>query len=102
MTNKFESGELIASKGVNEWKENHIGRCFFVVDSITKHLNGEWGDIENDCKIANNHAMRQGSGLIISYYEYEKQGIFITTDVGFNTKIETADEHQENVKNRID
>lgn len=74
--NKFKLGNVVATNGVYEMVGEDIKFNQFVTNSFTRHCNGDWGDLDNEDKRANDFALRNGDDRLFSKYNY-KDGISI-------------------------
>ena len=78
---KFKYGKLYATKGVDEMvgKDNNFAK--FVVDSVQRHLNGDWGDLDREDKRLNERALVKGNDRLFSRYNYNDDvSIYIITE----------------------
>lgn len=75
---KFELGELVMTKSINNRIANG-DRQFakFVLDSLEKYRNCEWGELTEDDKKANDNSVANGGDMILGAYVYDKN------DTGF-------------------
>lgn len=67
--NKFELGQLVMTRGVNDQVAESVAFAKFVMDSLRRHANSDWGDMCPEDKAENNLALREGSLRIFSAYE---------------------------------
>ena len=78
---KFKTGKLIATEGIanfiNQIAWNHI----WVDECLQRHKAGDWGDLEQEDKEANDQALENGDRLFSSYITDEGGTIiWIITD----------------------
>ena len=78
---KFQTGKLIATAGIanfiNKIAWNHI----WVDECLQRHKAGDWGDLEQEDKEANDQALKYGDRLFSSYITDEGgTKIWIITD----------------------
>lgn len=78
---KFKYGKLYATKGVDEMVGNDKNFAKFVVDSVQRHLNGDWGDLDREDKRLNERALAKGNDRLFSRYNYNNEvSIYIITE----------------------
>jgi len=65
-------GQLAFTCGVNDKVANSEAFSRFVRESIGRHANGDWGDLCDEDKQANEAAVKNGSRL---FSAYEHQGL---------------------------
>jgi len=68
---KFELGQLMMTRGVNDFVADNIEFSKFVLASLRRHATGDWGDMCQEDKRENEFALRQGDLRIFSAYEAE-------------------------------
>lgn len=73
---KFKLGQVVATRGVYEMVGEDIKFNQFVAKSFERHCNGDWGDLDEEDKMANDFALRNGDDRLFSKYNY-KDGISI-------------------------
>lgn len=73
---KFKPGDVVATSGVREMVGKDIGFNLFVSNSFARHCDGDWGDLCEEDKMANDFALRNGDDRLFSKYNY-KDGISI-------------------------
>lgn len=66
---KFKLGRLVWTRGVNEEIANNGEFAKFVLDSISRHARGDWGDMSREDKNENELALNTGNLRIFSAYE---------------------------------
>ena len=74
--NKFKLKQIVATRSVYEMANENIKFNQFVKNSFIRHCNGDWGDLGEDDKKANDFALRNGDDRLFSKYNY-KDGISI-------------------------
>ena len=75
---KFQTGELIATYAINEMLHNSQEEHDFITNSIRRHISGDWGDLKQQDKEANDDAVING-GHILSAYIQDDVKIWINT-----------------------
>ena len=73
---KFPVGQVVVTSGVHNLIQTNADFALFVSKSFTKHCNGDWGDLDEEDKMANDFALRNGDDRLFSKYNY-KDGISI-------------------------
>ena len=80
MKGKFESGEVIATSAILGEMESSKSFLYFCLNAFTKHMDGDWGDVDAEDKTANEQAIVTG-GRIVSSYRFRKDcDILIITE----------------------
>jgi len=64
---KFHMGQLVMTRGVSDRVAEDTGFAEFVSRSLTRHLKGDWGDLDAEDKAANEQALVKGSRLLSAY-----------------------------------
>lgn len=81
---KFHPGKILMTSGVNERSTNDENFVMFVNDSIKRHLNCDWGDMDQEDKESNDLGLnkecpdRLFSSYIFNNNEHDK--IWIITE----------------------
>lgn len=74
-------GCLCITPGINEL----ILQGTDIAPYLNRHLSGDWGDICDDDKNANNHAASSGGMILSTYQIATKSKIWTLTDAGTTT-----------------
>lgn len=78
MTPKFELGRVVMTRGVADWVEqNPPYRNLFPL--LDKHIQGDWGEVDDEDKQTNNEALELGNRLL-SVYTLDGEKIWIITE----------------------
>ena len=78
---KFKLGQVVATSGVYEMVGEDIKFNQFVAKSFERHCNGDWGDLDEEDKKANDFALRNGDDRLFSKYVFnEEVSIYIITE----------------------
>ena len=77
MTPKFSAGQLVATPGALEALAQSGQTPDFFLD---KHLNGDWGDIDDEDRLMNEQALRNGQRLLSAYTTLKGVRIWIITE----------------------
>ncbi len=78
---KFPSEQLVVTRGVNDHIADDLSFAAFVLASLKRHFNGDWGEMDADDKAENDEALRNGEERLFSAYETETQPkIWIITE----------------------
>lgn len=94
----FKCDEIYWSVAVNEalteeTESNEMSLSYLVLDSLSRHFTGDWGEVTQDIKKSNDSALKQYfqndfSGSLSSKYSNEKHQLAVlTTDSFSKTKI---------------
>lgn len=76
---KFSSGQLVVTMGVNNLIAEDKEFSKHVFQSIQRHLAGDWGDLCDEDRVANELAIQQG-GRLFSVYKDGMPTIWIITE----------------------
>ena len=78
---KFKIGKLVETAGVHDKRYESRDFHNFVAKSFARHCDGDWGDLCEDDKRANDFALRNGDDRLFSKYDYdENTSIYIITE----------------------
>ena len=68
MASNFSLGQLLMTRGVNDKVADDSKFARFVMDSLKRHVNCDWGDMCQEDNQENNLALREGDLRIFSAY----------------------------------
>lgn len=78
MNPKFELGRVVITRGVADWVEqNPPYRNLFPL--LDKHIQGNWGEIDEEDKQTNNEALELGN-RVLSAYTLDGEKLWIITE----------------------
>ena len=81
LTNKIRAEALLITNGVSEKINANEQFSKFICQSLTRHLNGDWGDLCEEDKQLNENALRYGNDRLFSRYVYNGEtNIYIITE----------------------
>lgn len=80
VTNKFPTGTIVSTKGVNQKMLENEEFKRFVFECLNKHLNGEWGNLPEEDIATNEDALKNGERLLSKYDFDEETSIYIITE----------------------
>lgn len=69
MSSKFKIGRLVMTRGVNDKVAENSRFARFVIDSLKRHVRGDWGEMSKEDKAENELALREGNLRLFSAYE---------------------------------
>lgn len=72
MDKKFESERCVVTMGVNEKMNESASFLNFVIISIGRHFNGDWGEMPEEDKKENERSLKSGFGRLMSAYIFNK------------------------------
>jgi hypothetical protein len=72
---RFNLGQLVATPGVLE-----IVTHDEMMTALSRHLRGDWGDLDAEDKQANDDALKHGSRLLSAYHTAERTKFWIITE----------------------
>jgi hypothetical protein len=72
---RFELGRILATPGV-------LGRVSEaeVLDALARHVDGDWGDVSNDDRKANDDALRDGARVLSAYVTGAGTSFWVITE----------------------
>ena len=73
---KFPLGQIVATPAALAFLEQHH---MTAITYITRHAAGDWGDVDRHDRLANEHALNDGS-RIFSVYKIGADKIWIITE----------------------
>lgn len=77
----FETGKVLMTRGVNDMVADNTKFAKFMMNSLKRHCNGDWGDLCDDDKGANDFALRNGDDRLFSKYDFDDEtSIYIITE----------------------
>jgi hypothetical protein len=76
---KFELGQVLLTRGVNDKAVNDKEFAKFVFNSLKRHAQGDWGDLCKEDREENEYSLRRGFRLF-SAYENGGEKIWIITE----------------------
>ena len=76
---KFPLGRIVWTRGVNDLVADDIVFAKFVMDSLKRHANGDWGDLSAEDKQENNLSLDNHLRLLSSY-QHNDWKIWILTE----------------------
>ncbi|KAF0221150.1 MAG: hypothetical protein FD174_648 [Geobacteraceae bacterium] len=77
---KFNSGQLVVTRGVNGLIASNEEFAKHVMLSIRRHVAGDWGDVCDEDRVANELALREGERLLSVYKKEGLPAIWIITE----------------------
>ena len=63
-----DPASVVLTAHVVHWADDHPVRTAWIVDCLTRHNAGDWGDLDDADTSANNAALRQRDGRLLSRY----------------------------------
>jgi hypothetical protein len=76
---KFPLGRIVWTRGVNDLVADDIVFAKFVMDSLKRHANGDWGDLSAEDKQENNLSLDNHLRLLSSY-QHNDWKIWVITE----------------------
>lgn len=82
MKEKFSPGRIVATKGVADRAKEDKAFEEFCEMSLRRHLNGDWGEKNEEGRIRSDEALESGEGSLYSVYTFPKtdETIWIITE----------------------
>ncbi len=77
MERKFKSGKIVGTPGALELLAE-VGVDTF--DLLSRHLTGDWGDLDDHDRQANNQALIDGSRILSAYELPNKKKVWVITE----------------------
>ena len=69
---KFNPGNMVMTRGISDLMADNMEFANHVQLSIRRHLAGDWGEVCDDDRVANELALQDGDRL---FSVYEKEGL---------------------------
>ena len=76
---KFALGKTVWTRGVNDLVAVDSSFAKFVMDSLKRHANGDWGDLSAEDNRENDFSLDKGLRLLSSY-QHDRIKIWIVTE----------------------
>ena len=76
----FPTGQLVMTRGVNDRVAEDSEFAKFVLQSLRRHIQRDWGDLDKDDKKENELSLKQGFRLLSSYKHPTLPKIWIITE----------------------
>lgn len=74
-------GKLVATIGINEYIKGNLSAIYEIQGCLSRHMFGDWGDIEEEDKQINEYALIHGGRLFSRYVLSDKVTIiYIITE----------------------
>lgn len=80
IASKFPLGEVVMTRGVNDEIANNTPFSKFVLNSLKRHAQCDWGSLGKEDKTTNNQALKDGGRLFSAYIEEGLRKIWIITE----------------------
>ncbi len=77
---KFKTGQLVTTRGVNDLIADNAKFAKHVYQSLQRHAVGDWGDVCEEDRTANELALQNGERLFSVYKMEELATIWIITE----------------------
>ena len=81
---KFSLGRIVWTRGVNDLVADDIVFAKFVMDSLKRHANCDWGELSQDDKKENDFSVGKELRLLSSY-QHDGTKIWIITEADRST-----------------
>jgi len=79
-TKTFTLGQVVTTRAVSDRMADDETFAKHVINGLSKHLVGDWGDVCEDDKQSNEEALKYGSRVLSSYGKDTDQHIWIITE----------------------
>ena len=77
---KFNPGQLVMTRGVNDLVADNEEFAKHVHLSLRRHLVGDWGDVGDEDRVANDLALKEGDRLLSAYQKEGLPKLWIITE----------------------
>lgn len=77
---KFELGQLVWTRGVNDKVGDDERFAKFVTVSLKRHANGDWGNLPNEDNQENELSLKEGFRILSAYQQEGMPKIWIITE----------------------
>ena len=73
----FNTGQIIATRGVYDLACENPDFAQFIHKSLNRHVKGDWGEVDDEDKLTNDQALKQGTRLLSAYNDdrFPKNGV---------------------------
>jgi hypothetical protein len=77
---KFNPGLLVITRGVNDLMADSQEFAKHVLLSLVRHIAGDWGDVSDEDRVANELALQEGDRLFSAYAKEGLPKIWVITE----------------------
>ena len=77
---EFPMGQIVMTRGVSDEIAENILFSKFVLGSLKRHAQCDWGDLNKEDTASNNSALKTGGRLFSAYIKEELKKIWIITE----------------------
>lgn len=63
----FVTGRIVITSGINSLIEQNINFQDFVLDSLSRHMTGDWGNLSEQDRKTNDESVKQGNRMLSAY-----------------------------------
>lgn len=77
---KFNTGQLVMTRGVNDLVAEDEGFARFVMESLRRHIQGDWGDMCAEDKAENEFAVTRNLRIFSAYEGSPKIWVITESD----------------------
>lgn len=81
----FNTGQICMTCGVNDLVAEDEGFARFVMESLRRHIQGDWGDLCPEDKAENQFSLKKGFRLLSAYNGNKKIWIITEADRSVTT-----------------
>ena len=75
----FQTGQIVATRGVYDLAAENTEFATFMRKSLDRHVKGDWGDLDDEDKQANDQALKRGTRLLSAYNDARFPGHGVST-----------------------
>ena len=75
----FETGQIVATREVFDLAAENQDFAGFMQRSLGRHIRGDWGEVDDEDKRANDQALKQGDRLLSAYKDDRFPGHGVST-----------------------
>jgi len=80
MTVTINMGRLLMTRGVNDQVAEDEAFSKFIMNSLTRHRSGDWGNLTDEAKQENELSLKEGYRLLSAYESEGLPKIWIITE----------------------
>ncbi|MBA7642065.1 hypothetical protein ES703_49751 [subsurface metagenome] len=77
---RFTLGQLVVTRGVNDKVADDARFSKFVIESLGRHVKGDWGDLDQEDKQENELSLKKNFRLLSAYEKNDLPKIWIITE----------------------
>lgn len=69
----MQTGRTVTTRPLISWAADHEDRLVWLIECLSRHAGGDWGNLDPADRAANAAAVHHGSGRVLSVYPIPAQ-----------------------------